>query len=357
LTRTIRLSKAEFDSSKQITETETEVIVPTILTREGILPFFDPLRGMVKGYRSAKELQDAAWTLQGAWIVAFSHIDTVFVTNRADVRGRVDNVRFCTEINGILGDIHFFKADSDKAFLDAVRKGDLKDVSPAYFSEEIYTPGKFGDEPYDFVQQNFMFGHVAAGIPEGRCPSPFCGMAVDSLFAKPHKDPEVTENYVRIRIREPGLFVDGSFRTIVLSAKEGIHAIIGKLKSDPKGATVIQNYMFEVAKDWTMEKAQAWVKGHKDEFTLEDIKAKIKDLENQRLGMMEQLYPKTQLTEEEQQKLHEELTVLDAEMKAYTELLAEEIVSSEIGEPVKAKGDRPDPSVEVERSRKLLSLR
>jgi hypothetical protein len=71
---------------------------------------------------------------------------------------------------------------------------------------------------------------------------------------------------VRIRVREPDLFVENSFRTIVLSAKEGIHAVIGKLKSDPSGGTVTQNYMFELAKGWTLEKAQAWVKQHKDEM-------------------------------------------------------------------------------------------
>jgi len=256
--RTIRISEVEFDATKQIREEADSLVVPVILTRESILPFADG-----KGYRSAKELQDAAWTLEGAWVVAFDHISTVFVTNRADIRGKVENVKFCSKINGPIGDIRFFKAACDVAFLDSVRQGKLKDVSVAYFCEDVFTPGKFGDESYDFVQQNFMFGHVAAGVAEGRCPSPFCGMSVDSLL-RPHKDPEVTENYVRIRVRDPNLFVEGSFRTIVLSAKEGIHAIIGKLKSDPSGSTVIQNYMFELAKGWTMEKAQAWVNQHKD---------------------------------------------------------------------------------------------
>jgi hypothetical protein len=296
--RTIRISKAEFDA-KKIEETDAELIVKdVVLTREAILPFADG-----KGYRSAEELKAATWTLEGSWLVALDHIDTVFVTDPKDIRGKISNVRFCDKINGVLGDAHFFKAKCEKAFVDGIRSGKLKDVSVAYFCEDVFTPGKFVDEPYDFVQQNFMFGHVAAGIPEGRCPSPFCGMALDQIVRRAalfplleiesidekqskelmdsqifkdfrsksfyfpkvsHKDPEVTENYVRIRVRDPGLFVDGSFRTIVLSADQGIHAIIGKLKSDPSGSTVIQNYMFEIAKGWTMEKAQAWVSQHKD---------------------------------------------------------------------------------------------
>jgi hypothetical protein len=362
--RTIRMSKAEFDSTKQIREDGNSVIVPAILTRESILPFGDG-----KGYRPAKELQAAAYTLEGAWVVAFSHIDTVFVTNRADVRGKVENVKFYDKINGVIGDIRFLKANCDQTFLDSVKSGNLKDVSVAYFCEDVFTPGKFGDEPYDFVQQNFMFGHVAAGVPEGRCPSPFCGMAVDALFTK-HADPEVTENYVRIRVRDPNLFTDGSFRTIVLSAKDGVHAVIGKLKSDPSGATLIQNYMFDLAKGWTMEKAKAWVKDHKDAFSLEEIKAKIVGLNGQRQQMMEKLYPKTTLTEEEQRKLHDDLTVLDAEMTAFTKLLSENLgsASQEQGQTqgndalsgTRSAGDSCVCSLElaraeVQRSKELLS--
>lgn len=351
--QTFRTNKVEFDSTRQIREDENSLVVPTIFTRESILPFSDG-----KGYRSAKELQDAAETLEGKEIVTYNHIATVFVTNRADIRGHARNVKFSPEINGIIGDSQFLKAKCDAAFLANVKTGKLKDVSVAYFCEDVFTPGKFGDEPYDFLQQNFMFGHVAAGVPEGRCPSPFCGMAVDALFTK-HADPEVTENYVRIRVRDPNLFTDGSFRTIVLSAKDGVHAVIGKLKSDPSGATVIQNYMFDLAKGWTMEKAQAWVKDHKDAFSLEEIKAKIVGLNGQRQQMMEKLYPKTTLTEEEQRKLHDDLTVLDAEMTAFTKLLSENLggASQEQGQ---TQGKDTVCSlelarVEVHRSKELLS--
>jgi hypothetical protein len=255
--KTIRAEIIKFDSTRQVQEDQDALVVPAILTRESILPFSDG-----RGYRSAKELEAAAWTLEGSWVVAYDHILTVFPMSRDDIRGKVENVKFDAAIKGVRGDIRFVKALCDQALLDGVRQGDLKDVSVAYFSEDVYEPGEFAGEPYDFRQENFMFGHVAAGVPEGRCPSPFCGMNVDSF--KPHMDPEVTENYVRIRVRNPDLFVDGSFRTIVLSTDQGIHAIIGKLKSDPGGSTVIQNYMFELAKGWTMEKAQAWVAQHKD---------------------------------------------------------------------------------------------
>jgi hypothetical protein len=255
--KTIRAEIVKFDSTRQIREDQDALVVPAILTRESILPFGDG-----KGYRPAAELEAAAWTLEGAWVVAYDHILTVFPMSREDIRGKVENVKFDAGINGVRGDIRFLKGLCDKALLEGVRKGDLKDVSVAYFSEDNFTPGEFGGEPYDFVQRNFMFGHVAAGVPEGRCPSPFCGMNVDSF--KPHKDPEETENFIHIPIRDKGLFVDGNDRTITLSADEGIEAVVGKLKSDPEGKTHIQKYMFAKAKGWTMEKAQAWVAQHKD---------------------------------------------------------------------------------------------
>ena len=262
--RTFRTNKIEFDSIKKMVETDTEIIVPSIFTREGILPFEDG-----RGYRSAEELQKYGWTLEDAWLVVYDHIPTVFPTDPTQVRGKVKNVKFSSKINGLVGDSYFFKSLCDQSFQETLRKGELKDVSVAYFSEDVMMPGKFGDEPYDFIQTKFFFGHLAAGVAEGRCPSPYCGMSVDSLFTKPHADPEETEEFVHIRVRDPGDFVDGSFRTINIDAGKGIKAVIGKLKSDPKGSTVVQKFIFDKSKGWTMEKAQAWVKEHKDQMDQE----------------------------------------------------------------------------------------
>jgi hypothetical protein len=324
MTRTFRTNQVEFDSTKKIIETDTEIIVPTIFTRESILPFEDG-----KGYRSADELKKYGWTLEDAWLVAYDHIPTVFPTSPRQVRGKARNVSFCDKINGLIGKSHFFKRLCPPDFQDAVRKGQLKDVSVAYFSEDVRSPGNFGDQPYDFAQTEFFFGHVASGVDEGRCPSPFCGMSVDSLVA--HWDPEETANFVHIPIRDKALFVEGKDRTFTLSAEQGIEAVSGKLKTDPEGKMHIQKYMFAKAKGWTMEKAQAWVKEHKDAFSLEEIKAKIVELNQQRQQMMEKLYPKTKLSEDEQRQVHNELTVLDAETNAFTQMLSENLGSASEG--------------------------
>ena len=72
---------------------------------------------------------------------------------------------------------------------------------------------------------------------------------------------DVTENYIRIRVRELNLFIEESFRTIDLSVEQGIKTIIGKLKAEPQGNTVIQSYLFDKNK-WTINEAEKWVSGH-----------------------------------------------------------------------------------------------
>ncbi len=75
--------------------------------------------------------------------------------------------------------------------------------------------------------------------------------------------PDITENYIRWRIKDPDLFVRNSFRVIDISKKEGIKATVGKLKKDPDGPTHVQSYLFDKDK-WTVEQAREWVNERKD---------------------------------------------------------------------------------------------
>jgi len=53
-----------------------------------------------------------------------------------------------------------------------------------------------------------------------------------------------------------------SYRTITLSEKKGIKAVIGVLKG--KTTTVIQSYIFDKNK-FTVDEAKAWLKAHNAE--------------------------------------------------------------------------------------------
>lgn len=252
--RNIQTLAVEFDSGRKIRETDEAIIVPTIFARECVSNYYNG-----RGYKPGAELKAAAFTLGGAWVVVGGHIPTVHVQDRSVIRGQTHDVSFNEEINGIVGDTWFLKALCDEALLERARKGDIaKDVSTAYIDNEFYEPGKFGDDAYDFVQKNILFGHVAVGVPEGRCPSPFCGLQMDSF-----------DGFLRINVRDPGLFAY-RLSTLAVNAKEGVYALVGKLKKNllpsgyASGDAVACDFLFETAKSWTPEKAEAYVKEHAD---------------------------------------------------------------------------------------------
>jgi len=90
--------------------------------------------------------------------------------------------------------------------------------------------------------------------------------------------PETTDNYHHIPVRDKESFVQTSFRTITISKKKGIKAVIGKLTSDPRGSTKTQKFLFDVNK-WTMAEAKKWVKeNHESKGFLDSIQ-KIADME------------------------------------------------------------------------------
>jgi len=252
--RNIRTLAVEFDSARQVQETDEAVVVPAVLARECVADYCNG-----RGYKPGAELKAAAFTLDGAWVVVCAHIPTVHVQDRVVIRGRVRDVAFEEKINAVCGDICFLKVCCDEALLDKVRRGELaKDVSCAYFSDEVFEPGRFGDDVYDFVQRDIMFGHVAVGVPEGRCPSPFCGLQMDSF-----------DGFLRVNVRDPGLFAC-RLSTLALDARDGVYALVGKLKRNLKssgfvsGDALERDFLFEVSKGWTLEKAQAWIRANRD---------------------------------------------------------------------------------------------
>ena len=116
---------------------------------------------------------------------------------------------------------------------------------------------------------------------EDQIESELAGIAIKMFEAQEKKEleklfvtkpePEVTENYIRIRVRDPGDFRDDSFRTVWISRSQGIKAVMGKLKKPPEGhegSMVVQSYLFDKDK-YTLAEAQAWVREHKDTISEE----------------------------------------------------------------------------------------
>ncbi len=69
--RKIGTAQIELDSVKVVFENETELVLPGVLAREGILRY-----AQGRAYRAADELQKSLFTFEGAWVVSGKHPET-----------------------------------------------------------------------------------------------------------------------------------------------------------------------------------------------------------------------------------------------------------------------------------------
>jgi len=112
-------------------------------------------------------------------------------------------------------------------------------------------PGMFDGAPVRLLKRLEVIG--VSPVTEG------AGIDTHTVAIKGAKPVDVTEDTIRIRMRDPEDFQADSFRTITISADDYIKAVIGKLKGETK--TTVQSYLFD-KEHWTVEEAQAWVKEH-----------------------------------------------------------------------------------------------
>ena len=72
-----------------------------------------------------------------------------------------------------------------------------------------------------------------------------------------------TDTAFRYRVRDPGLFQEGSFRTVAVKRdKPRVNSVMGKLQN--QDTMTVQNLMFPKEDDWTMDNAKTWLADHKD---------------------------------------------------------------------------------------------
>jgi hypothetical protein len=186
MVQTIGIINGEVDSTKAISETEEEIVIPAILAREGVLPY---PKG--KMYRSAEELKNCLFTFEKAWVTAEKHPEPLIsiVTNRRDIKGDVSDITFDADaINPVgkksavvRGNVHIKKKNLSRKFLEDVKSLKKPDVSIGFLYDTINKPGEWQGEHYDFVQDNLLVNHIAVGVPVGRMRAPFIGLGCDAI--------------------------------------------------------------------------------------------------------------------------------------------------------------------------------
>ena len=260
-TTKIAFDKAKIEP-KIIEETDDHFTMPCIIAREMVQPYAD-----IKFLKAPEELEKAAWTAEGRWVTLHQHPETALIMRSADIKGRIVNVNFVKDLvdvktsrpmdRGIKSQVQFFKKKMTQVEQDEIKQGIKPDVSIGFTYTEDMTPGEWRGQHYDGVQRNIFIDHLVAGADLGRCPSPLCGVGLDSIGElRIGLDPwETTEEYIRSGHREPP--ASDECKTIVLSADQGLKAILCKYGSKWE----IQSYLFEKDK-WTVAKAKAWFKEH-----------------------------------------------------------------------------------------------
>ena len=206
-----------------------------VIASEIVQPYLD---GMA--FKSRDELQSYAWTVDGRWVMTGKHPDDGIISERDQVHGRTVNPRYVKDLidpntkrpnrAGVRANVEIFNDKISKKTLEDMKNGVKKDVSIGFFFTKDATPGVVADgafkgSEYDYVQRNMFHDHLAAGIDQGRCPSPYCGLGADEVKQRLTGDPfagfsNFAECEATIADENPEL------------TEEQVAAICGKLKSE-----------------------------------------------------------------------------------------------------------------------------
>jgi len=170
---------------------DTTVFHDVVIASEIVQPYDDG-----KAWKPREELEAYAWTVDGAWVIVGSHPPEGIISDRGQVSGRTVNPHYVKDLldpktkrpcrAGVRADIEIFNEKVPKNTLDDMKNGKKQDVSIGFFfsKDEIsgmVEDGPFKGDAYDYVQRNMFHDHLAAGIDNGRCPMPYCGLGADEL--------------------------------------------------------------------------------------------------------------------------------------------------------------------------------
>ena len=339
-TRKLGFDRAQLED-KIVSEDEESIVFPAIIAREMVQPYPEG-----KAYKPAEELEKACWTADGRWVTTEKHPDTQLLVRREDVKGRVEKPRFVKDLldpktkrpmdRGIRADLRFYKRNIPQSLVDELKNGSKKDVSIGFLYDEDSTPGEFRGDKYDFVQRNIFIDHVAAAVPMGRCPSPFCGIGIDAIGRKvaldPYKGIEELPEAVKVLPEE----AQKMFLEVVNSALE---------QYDGDEEKAFATAWAAVKGKWEKNEEGNWVKkkeGKKDiaggdKLSVSEIQAKIEELYDRRDALQgkERSHYQAQIKEvdPEVQKIWREIEDIDLEIRAYKELKAKKVVEGGDAKP------------------------
>ena len=111
------------------------------------------------------------------------------VKNQAEIKGWTSELTWNDDKKRIECSVEI----TDGVLIKKIPDGST-DVSIGFFCDLDTTPGSFKDAEgkdveFDAVQRNMVLNHLAAGVPQGRCPAGMCGINQDEMLAdQPNTD-------------------------------------------------------------------------------------------------------------------------------------------------------------------------
>jgi len=281
--RTIVTDYAPLEDAKIIQDDDKYLIVKAVIASEIVHQYSDGW-----AYKPADELEKAMWTASGVPIRALAHPRGSHIDDVEDVNGRVENPVFRKDLidpktkrpcrRGIETDLKFFRANAPEvtagpfkpisdATVESIRKGELRDNSIGFSCNKDYTSGTWQGQHYDFVQRKILINHLAAPIPKGRCPAPYCGIAVDSVDEQDMW--EVNEESIRSGHKSSDDYE--GIKTVEIT--DGIKALVGCPKGKMEGdkcsvGMETISFIFDKSK-FSMEEAKAWFSKHQSKDSAE----------------------------------------------------------------------------------------
>jgi len=206
-----------------------------VIASEIVQPYEDG-----KAWKPRDELEKYAPYVDGRWVIAGAHPEQGIISDTGQVAGRTVNPHYVKDLKdpstkrpcraGVRADVQIFNNKVTPSLLEDMKTGKKQDVSIGFFFSKDEQKGVVDDGPfkgleYDYVQRNMFHDHLAAGIDNGRCPMPYCGLGADEVKQELTGDPfagfsSFGDCVSKIMAKNPEM------------SEESARKICGKLKSE-----------------------------------------------------------------------------------------------------------------------------
>lgn len=137
------------------------VEVPAAITRVGIFPYMGPDGKIIRELRPPEEVfaQESLASLRNATVTDRHPPEMINTLNhRTFARGHVSS-----EATHDQERVHADLAINDGDLIEKIEKGDAREISAGYVCQHEDAPGLWQGQPYDRVQRNIRYNHVAVG--------------------------------------------------------------------------------------------------------------------------------------------------------------------------------------------------